>query len=186
MLHSFPIFRLIHLFCIPLCMVGDLCSDYPLAGGLLHHILTCTVKEMASLMTSMRKDIQTACIQNELWKEETSHIRNTNVANLRCHGDVCDCSVYHMDGEIFLHQGKRKRIHVCWWWRRIEGSHWTKQLTEREWRRPLTWLDRFRDAVLLPASWGDEDFQPHVGNKCLKLFFLHLTNIFCDWTLWIK
>lgn len=47
-------------------MVGDLYSDYPLAGGLLHHILTCAVKEMASLMTSMRKDIQTACIQNEL------------------------------------------------------------------------------------------------------------------------
>lgn len=45
------------------------------------------------------------------------------------------------------------------------------QLTEREWRRPLTWLDRFRDAVLLPASWGDENIQPHVGNKYLKIDF---------------
>lgn len=46
-----------------------------------------------------------------------------------------------------------------------------KQLTEREWRRPLTWLDRFRDAVLLPASWGDENIQPHVGNKYLQFAF---------------
>lgn len=44
-----------------------------------------------------------------------------------------------------------------------------KQLTEREWRRPLTWLDRFRDAVLLPASWEDENIQPHLQDITLKI-----------------
>lgn len=40
-----------------------------------------------------------------------------------------------------------------------------RELTEREWRRPLTWLDRFRDAVLLPASWEDGNIQPQItGN----------------------
>lgn len=52
-----------------------------------------------------------------------------------------------------------------------------KQLTECEWRRPLTWLDRFRDAVLLPASWRDENIQPHVGKKYLKIDFSSETNI---------
>lgn len=42
-----------------------------------------------------------------------------------------------------------------------------QKLTEREWRRPLTWLDRFRDAVLLPASWGDENIQHRVRVKII-------------------
>lgn len=91
--------------------------------------------------------------------------------------DVC-CLIHSMDGEIvlvvFLYRGKMNKIkneiklHVSWWqWRLkdVEESHSTDQLTEREWRRPLTWLDRFRDAVLLPASWGDENIQAHVGNR---------------------
>lgn len=47
----------------------------------------------------------------------------------------------------------------------LKSSLMGRKLTEREWRRPLTWLDRFRDAVLLPASWGDENIQRRVGNK---------------------
>lgn len=59
------------------------------------------------------------------------------------------------------------------WWRCWRVSL-DKQLTEREWRRPLIWLDRFRDAVLLPASWGDEHIQPHVRNKCCKYVNQHI------------
>lgn len=46
----------------------------------------------------------------------------------------------------------------------LKPSLMGQKLTEREWRRPLTWLDRFRDAVLLPASWGDENIQHRGGN----------------------
>lgn len=81
---------------------------------------------------------------------------------------------FHGWGNI-LHSSKRKtkKKHPCWLMAMAEltQGYWrvplNKQLTEREWRRPLTWLDRFRDAVLLPASWGDENIQPHVGNKYL-------------------
>lgn len=80
---------------------------------------------------------------------------------------------FHGWGSIFLYRGKINKkndikLHVSWWQWRLKDvgeSHLTEQLTEREWRRPLTWLDRFRDAVLLPASWGDENIQPHVGNR---------------------
>lgn len=76
-------------------------------------------------------------------------------------------------GKYFSYRGKINKkneikLHVSWWqWqlKDVEESHLTEQLTEREWRSPLTWLDRFRDAVLLPASWGDENIQPHVGNR---------------------
>lgn len=51
-----------------------------------------------------------------------------------------------------------------------------QQLTEREWRRPLTWLDRFRDAVLLPASWGDENIQHRVGSKYRAKVILQMFN----------
>lgn len=89
-----------------------------------------------------------------------------------CEG-VC-CLIHSMDGEIVFElrqneEGKNEiKVHVSWWqWRLgdVEGSHLTEQLTEREWRRPLTWLDRFRDAVLLPASWGNENIQPYLGNR---------------------
>lgn len=95
--------------------------------------------------------------------------------------DVC-CLIHSMDGEIFfLYRGKINKkneikLHVSWWqwWLKdVEESHLTEQLTEREWRRPLTWLDRFRDAVLLPASWGDESIQPHVGNRRWNILYLN-------------
>lgn len=55
-----------------------------------------------------------------------------------------------------------------------------QKLTEREWRRPLTWLDRFRDAVLLPASWRDENIQRRVGNKYGAKVILQMLNISRD------
>lgn len=58
-----------------------------------------------------------------------------------------------------------------------------KQLTECEWRRPLTWLDRFRDAVLLPASWRDENIQPHVGEKIPENWFFFRNQHFGFWSL---
>lgn len=98
-----------------------------------------------------------------------------------CHEDVHCRLIHSMDGEYFLKKNIRRKNekgkHPCQLMVMVEltkkgtvQSRWTK-LTEREWRRPLTWLDRFRDAVLLPASWGDEHIQPYVGNKCLKELF---------------
>lgn len=170
-----------------LCMMGDLCSDYVLTAGLLHHILTCTMKEMASLMISMRKDTQAACIHHKLWREEKEsdqkHQCGKSAMSWRC---LRLLSSSHGWREYFCIKAKDSTSMSA----DDDGnlkSLTEQKLTEREWRRPLTWLDRFREAVLLPASWGDEDFQPHVGNKCLKLFFsVNQFILVTEHILWIK
>lgn len=59
----------------------------------------------------------------------------------------------------------------------LKPSLMGQKLTEREWRSPLTWLDRFRDAVLLPASWGDENIQHRGGKKYRAKVTLQIFNI---------
>lgn len=73
----------------------------------VHHTPTCTMREMAALMISMRKDVQTACSQNELWREETASTQCGK--ELRCHGDV-GCLLkksFHGWRIHFLLEGKR-------------------------------------------------------------------------------
>lgn len=125
----------------------------------------------------LRREIEHFNVERTAMKKSKSKMNTPeNVAmSWRC---LLSLDSFHGWGNIFLHYGKKEnQTHPCQLMAMaaLTQGYWRvsldKQLTEREWRRPLTWLDRFRDAVLLPASWGDENIQPHVGNKYLKIDF---------------